>query len=257
MANETFDLGGGKLYFSEENEDGSFQPFGYWGRTDDDLSLTIDVETLEHENTEDATTEVDFEIETKKTIGGNITTDEMSQKMVGRFFRGTVNTTAQTSGSLVAAAIGPVNEGGLYELDFIAFTDGTVVVKDVTDLTTYTEGTDYSVDLGAGTIEILAGTTIPADAVLHVSGDYAAVSFDTVEVGTKTKLTGKFKFISDQSTGIRKKVTMHKTSVIPSGDFALKGTKDWKKISFSLKVLKDETITTNGISKYMKIEEIV
>lgn len=255
MANETFDLGGGKLYFAEYDDTGTYGDFAYFGRTDDDLTMSLEVETLQHENTEGPTTEVDFEIETKKSIGFNITTDDMSQTMVARFFRGTVATTAQTSGTLSAGSIGPVNVGGLYELGFIKFS-AVSLVQDNADTITYVEGTDYAVDLGAGTIEILEGSSIAADATIHVTGAYDTVSYDTVEVGTKTKLEGKFKFISEQSTGIRKKVTMHKASIIPSGDFALKGTKEWKKCSFAVKVLKDETITTNGLSKYMKIEEI-
>ncbi len=249
MALETFDLGGGKLFFAEKNTDGSHEPFYFFGRTDDDLKLTLDIETLPHSNTEGKTEEVDFEIETKKTLGFTATTDDMTQKMVARFFRGSITTTSQVGATLTAEAQGAVKQGATYETGFIAFDDLT--------LDTYVDGEDYSVDLGAGTFTIIEGGSIVDDTEVLASGTYQTISFDTVQVGTEAKLEGKFKFISDQTTGMRRKYTIHKTSVIPSGDFALKGTKEWKKCTFDIKVLKDETIVAVGESKYMKIEEIV
>ncbi len=248
IANESYNLGGGKLYFAEKAGDGSHGAFLYWGRTDDDLKIALDIETLEHPNTEGNTEEIDFEIETKKAFNMNVTTDDMSQDMVARFFRGDNNTTAQTGAALTAESMGEVKQGGIYDVGFIAFDDLAV--------DTYAEGTDYSVDLGAGTFTVLVGGTISDDTVVAVSGTYQTISYDTVEVGTKTKLEGKFKFVSDQTTGTRVKALIHKTSVIPSGDFALKGTKEWKKCSFDVKILKDDTIVTVGESQYMKIEEI-
>ena len=252
IANESYNLGGGKLYFAQKNTDGSHTDFFYFGRTDDDLKLTLDIETLEHPNTEGNIEEIDFEIETKKQFNMNITTDDMTQAMVARFFRGESAATAQVGATLTAEDQGAVKQGGIYETGFIAFDD----MELKTGATPYIEGTDYSVDLGAGTFSIIEGGGIADDTVIDVTGTYQTISYDTVEVGTKTKLEGKFKFISDQTTGTRVKALIHKTSIIPSGDFALKGTKEWKKCSFDVKVLKDESIVAVGESKYMKIEEI-
>lgn len=247
MATETYDLGGGKLFFAE-NVDGTLGDYFYFGRTDDDLKITIDIETLEHPNTEGKSEEIDFEIETKKQISFGITTDDMSQLMVARFFRGTVDTVAQTGATLTAQSLGAVKIGGTYETGFVGFDDLSI--------DTFAEGTDYSVDLGAGTVTVLAGGSIADDATIAVSGTYQTVSTDNVQVGTETSLEGSFKFVSDQTTGIRRRATMHKVSVLPSGEFALKGTKDWKKCSFDVKVLKDESIVTTGESQYMLIEEL-
>ena len=248
IANESYNLGGGKLYFAEKDDAGVHGDFFYFGRTDDDLKIALDIETLEHPNTEGNIEEIDFEIETKKAFNMNITTDDMTQAMVARFFRGEASATAQTGATLTAESMGAVKQGGIYETGYIAFDDLA--------LNTYTEGTDYSVDLGAGTFTIIVGGGIVDDTSVAASGTYQTISYDTVQVGTKTKLEGKFKFISDQTTGTRVKALIHKTSIIPSGDFALKGTKEWKKCSFDVKVLKDESIVAVGESKYMKIEEI-
>ena len=61
----------------------------------------------------------------------------------------------------------------------------SVVVKDVTDTTTYVAGTDYNVISPAlGLIETLVGGAIADDAVLHVSYAYAAQSGYQVSIGT-------------------------------------------------------------------------
>ena len=248
MANESYNLGGGMMYFAEKQEDGSHGPFLWWGRLDEDLKITMELDTLPHPNFNGKLEEIDDEVEIKKTLTMPMVTDDMSLSMTARFFRGENTTTAQVGATLLAESMGEVKQGGIYESGFIAFEDLT--------LDTYTEGTDYTVDLGAGTFSIVVGGGIVDDTVVAISGTYKTVSFDTVEVGTKTKLEGKFKFISEQTTGSRIKATMHKCSVIPSGDFALIGTKEWKKCSFNVTILKDETITAADESKYMKIEEI-
>lgn len=254
IANESYKLGGGKLYFAEKADDGSHGNFEYWGRTAQDLKINIEIDTLEHTNSEGSSTEIDFEIETKKNISMALVTDDMTTKMVARFFRAVVETTAQTSGVLTAEAI-TVSPNGIFELGTVGFA-AVSLVQDATDTTTYAEGVDFSVDLGAGTIEILATGSIGVDEIIHVTATYDAVTFDTVHVGTQTKLEGKFKFISEQATGLRIKALIHKVSILPSGEFALKGTEDWTSCSFDIKILKDDSITAAGESKYMKIEEI-
>jgi hypothetical protein len=54
-------------------------------------------------------------------------------------------------------------------------TPGTVVVQDVTDATTYVEGTDYTIDYEDGKLYTLAGGSIADAAVLHVDYTYRAM----------------------------------------------------------------------------------
>ncbi len=248
IANETYTLGGGDLHFAQRAEDGSYGDFYWWGRVDDDLKVTMEVETLPHPNFSGKLEEIDDDVEISKAITMGVTTDDMSQTMVSRFFSGEIDTVTQTGATLTAEDMGEVNQGGIYETGFIDFASLAV--------DTYIEGTDYSVDLGAGTFAIIIGGGISDATTVAVTGTYNTVTTENVQVGTKTKLEGKFKFISNQTTGIRRKTTMHKCSVIPSGDFGLMGTKEWTKCTFDVKILKDETIVTTGLSKYMLIEEI-
>ena len=61
-----------------------------------------------------------------------------------------------------------------------------VVVKDVTDATTYILGTDYVLDAELGMVAIIAGNGIDAADVLHISYTYAAESGYQVNIGTNT-----------------------------------------------------------------------
>lgn len=61
----------------------------------------------------------------------------------------------------------------------------SVVIKDVTDATTYIAGTDYNVISPAlGLIEVLVGGAIADGAVLHASYSYAAESGYQVNIGS-------------------------------------------------------------------------
>ncbi|MCD6432963.1 MAG: hypothetical protein J7L21_02885 [Sulfurimonas sp.] len=254
MGLDTKSLGGGKLYFQEETSPGVYDDMKYFGETKD-LVVNFEVETLEHTNTEGESQEIDMEVEIKKTFGMGFFTEDLPQSMVARFFRGSSTSTSQTSGSLSAADIGPVNEFGVYDLGFQSFSAVTLV-QDAADTITYVEGTDYSIDLGAGKIEILKDSTIVDASTLHVTGAYDAVTFDVVQAGTNANLSGKFMFLSNPAQGIRREWNFYKTSLFPSGDFALKGTSDWAQAGFTVKVLKDESITVNGMSKYFNVKEI-
>lgn len=81
-----------------------------------------------------------------------------------------------------------------------------VVVK--VSSTTYTEGTDYSVDYGAGAITILPGSTIPDGSTVTVSYDYAQVVTKTFTSYEELITEGRFKFIEkDSVTSVPHSVT--------------------------------------------------
>lgn len=64
----------------------------------------------------------------------------------------------------------------------------TVVVKDSTDTTTYVAGTDYILDATAGFIQPLASGAIGDGDELHVTYDAAALTGQTVSVGTRQSI---------------------------------------------------------------------
>lgn len=64
----------------------------------------------------------------------------------------------------------------------------SVVVKDVTDTTTYVADTDYTLDARLGLITIIAAGDIEAEDVLHVSYTYAAKTDYSVAVGSSVQI---------------------------------------------------------------------
>lgn len=64
----------------------------------------------------------------------------------------------------------------------------SVVVKDVTDATTYVAGTDYTLDARLGLITIIDGGSITATDVLHVTYSYAAKTGYQVAIGTQAQI---------------------------------------------------------------------
>lgn len=59
-----------------------------------------------------------------------------------------------------------------------------VVVKDATDTTTYEVGTDYIIHARLGMIKALSTGAIGDGDTLHISGDYAAITYEQITGGT-------------------------------------------------------------------------
>lgn len=107
-----------------------------------------------------------------------VTLREYNPDVLALGLMGTVAALSQGAGSLVASPI-------TAKLDkWVALTKasltGVVTVKDVTDTTTYVEGTDYIVNRQLGRIKALAGGAIANSEVLHVSCAYAAIAGSSI-----------------------------------------------------------------------------
>ena len=91
--------------------------------------------------------------------------------------------------AVVASEPHVAHPGAIVPLDNVPDLSVVIVVKSVDDLTTYTAGTDYTVT-ESGSIEILAGTTIPAPTItagvgqpnIHVG--YTSVTHSVIQLLT-------------------------------------------------------------------------
>ena len=61
-------------------------------------------------------------------------------------------------------------------------------------------------------------------------------------------------FVSCAGNGISYTYTYHRVSLLASGDFALKNSTEFAKLSFEGTMLADESITGSGVSKLFKIQ---
>lgn len=243
-------LGGGKLYIALKNDAG-YDDFKYFGLTND-VKASISTETLEHKNTEDYTEETDYEVVKSKDIKLSFSTDEISQEMLALAFIGEKVVVNQANANVTDETIANVKQGYRYNLENINVSN--VVVTSEDGNTTYQEGTDYTVDYGAGAIFIVEGGSIANGSTIKVDYTAGAIDYSKVYAATKDKIECMLKFVSEPTAGIRREWTFFKVSLSANGDIFLKSATDWASINFEGKALKDNTRTTG--SKFFEVKEI-
>lgn len=103
-------------------------------------------------------------------------------------------------------------------------TSGTVVVQDVTDTTTYTEGTDYEIEYTTGMLKALSGGSISGDDVLHVDYDYGAVAGETVSISTQSQQTRGLKLVGKNlADNLPVELVLYSVKLRPTGEMDFMG----------------------------------
>lgn len=143
---------------------------------------------------------------------------------------GTAAAGSQASGSLSAEAVTTIADRyvsiGKKKLS-------NLVVKDVTDTTTYTLDTDYKVDLLSGLIKALSSGSIGSGAVIHVSADYAAFTYADINPNSDPSARFKIFFAGKNfADGKLIEVTAKKVGLALSGELDYSGA-DFLKLDLS------------------------
>ncbi len=124
---------------------------------------------------------------------------------------------------ILGAGTGPVN----------------IVVKDITDVTTYTITTDYTIEDVIGgykAVKRVVGGTIPDGSFLRVSYDFAVRERKTMFPGTNLEVKGQAKFIFASDTGNEFERTFQLAQIEPEGAFE-GDSEDWSDFQLRLKIL--------------------
>ena len=100
-----------------------------------------------------------------------------------------------------------------------------ILVQDATDTTTYVAGTDYEIDItlsddDIGRIKVLSGGSITASEVLHVTYQYATLTYSNIAMFANTQVVGKLRFVSDNPAGNQQELMVWSVSLTPAGDTA-------------------------------------
>ena len=251
-----YNTGGGVLYF-RPLIDGVLGIESEFGGTEN-VSFSSEVETLTHDNTEGAVTVEDLSILKKITGKLTIETVEVSPEMLIKAFLGTdesVAVIANATGTTPSLGfVTNVLHGETYPIGVKHLDDATIVVKDDTDVTTYVLDTDYTLSrMGDTTYITFIGATIITGDILHIIADNSAYSDIRVEGFMESKLEGQLRFVSDVANGVAYTYVFHKVSLLASGDFMLKSTEEFSKLSFEGSMLASELITANDESKLFVI----
>lgn len=140
--------------------------------------------------------------------GFSITLNEGTPDVVALGLMGTVSAIAQTSGTWTAEAFTVTALDSWLPLAKSSLATSQVV-KDVTDTTTYVEGTDYELNRDLGWIRVLSTGSISLSDVLHLTGAFNAHAGSRIAGGTSPDL--RIKLVLDgrnMADGARCKVTV-------------------------------------------------
>lgn len=249
-----YTLGRGEVWFSPFIAGGQVpEGFRYMGNTPE-LNLTIDQETLDHFSSDFGIREKDDSVPLEVNRTGTMICDDINKENVALFFFGTAaKLTVALSLALQDDTI-VVKQGLTYQIGRTAANPtgarglATIIVKDVTDVTTYILGTDYEEDETRGLVTIIVGGAITDDDLLHITYDQLAYTADQVISGAEP-VEGSIKYIEYNPRGQDHDIEIPLCRMSPNGDLSLKGD-DWRQIPFNIEILKpvgSEAIYRNGL----------
>ena len=180
---------------------------------------------------------------------------ELSVKL-GTFSADNIAKALFGSASVVAAGTGVTEtvtgyEDALVPLGKTGVTN--LVVKDVTDTTTYVAGTDY--DLVRSGLWVYAAGAIADGAVLHLTYDHPAQNVVQALVNSGLEYEIFLDGFNEAQSAKAVGVTFHRVRFGPVADWGLIND-DYADIDLNADVLEDSTIVTAGLSKYLKVSYV-
>ena len=245
----TLQIGGGLLFF-EELTSGVYGDQVYFGPTEG-ITVSVSNEFIEHKSTEGCVQLTDNKTSIGKAAEINIASTSINPSSLSRAFQGAITTNAQTLQTAQAVVTGAVTLGVVEDYGFVGAT--IVVVKDVTDTTTYVEGTDYELVAKAGYLIPLVGGAISDTDILHLTVTAPAFEGVIVSAMKVDQLEGRFTLITNSNTENNYKYVFHKVQVTQDGDFALKGGSDFAEISYAGSITIDSTTPASSLSQFFDI----
>ena len=164
-----------------------------------------------------------------KPMTAKITFNQLDQALFAAAFFGTNSVFTQDADSLAAAPVTTIADR-FVEIGKLKLSN--VVVKDVTDATTYVEGTDYQLNLTMGMIKAIAGGGIASGAVVHISADYAAINGTKMKAMTKSNVRIRVKLDGQNFEDGREFIgDIYQMRLAPTSEFSLVGS-DFVDVSF-------------------------
>jgi len=207
-------LGRGKVYFDRFDASGNPTGERFLGNCPT-FEITPTSEDIKKYSSADAAADLIASDVLRTTLALRIVGDEFTKENLAMALFGDNSTLSQTGASVTDEAIAGVLQGRYYAL---AYRDvSNVVVTDTGGVTTFVEGTDYTVDATTGRIYVIVGGGIADDTDLEVDYDYATISLPTVRGMNQTSVKGKIRFIGDPARGPKWEIEIWRASVHADG----------------------------------------
>lgn len=137
-------------------------------------------------------------------------------------------------------ALTPLGKAGITNL----------VVKDVTDVTTYAAGTDY--DLVRSGLWVYSTGAITSGDTLHLTYDHPAQNVVQALVNAGLEYEVFLDGLNEAQSGKAVAINYHRLRFGPVADWGLIAD-DYGELALTGDLLKDTTITTAGLSQYLKV----
>lgn len=246
MAIKQLTLGRGRLFFD------AFLPNTktktgerYFGNTPS-LGLTIESESLDHFDSDAGVRVKDDSVLLQLNRTGAFVTDNIDVENVALFLLGSSSALVQTAQTAQTYALNDVIKGRFYQIGSTAANPpglrsltNFVLKKGATNLVA---GTDYTVDLELGRVEILeSGSTVVTGDDLTATFDVEAKTRQRIVTAASATIDGALRFIATNPKGALFDYYMPYVRLSPNGEFALKG-EEWQQIGFNIDIQKlDDT----------------
>jgi hypothetical protein len=214
--------------------------------------MNVAPEKLEHYSSRGGLKVKDKTVVSEMAMGITFSLDEPNVENLALMFMADQESVSQSEQTAATKDIEVIALGRYYDLDFKAITAESVSVVD-TEATSFTEGTDFTIDYDNGRIFIPYTSTIAAAETITVTYDAAAKEYVKLKALNQTEIEGRLRFMSDNPVGANYDMQAWRVSLTPSGDLGLIG-EDWMTLSFEAEVLKDET--GHPDSPYMDIVKL-
>jgi len=240
-------ISGGTLSFATINAstdvvESGYDSMGYCA------SVDISFETTKAENVSSlyGAKEIVATVVTDKTGTINITLNDYQKSNLANALYGSVTdnvAAAAEAESIVAKLDRHVPLSGFLDAT------GTMTVKDVTDVTTYVEDTDYVVS--DGSIYFVDGGAISEDDVIHVVYDKLAES--VIEAFTVDNLILALYFDGvNLDNSKRTKSFFHKVQLDPTSSYNLLAADEYATLELTGTLLSSKAVSATGLSKFYK-----
>ena len=257
---QNYTLGRGKVHFARflsgtQTPDGFF----YIGNTPE-FNLTIESQTLDHYSSDEGIREKDDSVPLEVNRTGSLVTDNIDPKNVALFFFGEHSVITQAAVAAAPEVINNIKKGHSYKLGSTPANPAGVFGINATGLaaeitpaaTALVLGTDFTVDLDAGTITFLeTSVTLTEGVDVEVTYAVRASTRDRVISGSEP-VEGAMMYVTKNPKGDNCVFYMPYVKITPNGDYALKGD-EWQQIPLALEILKlegSEAIYRDGVPAY-------
>jgi hypothetical protein len=260
MANETqkYTLGRGEVFFNKFKPGTNIgEGERYLGNTPE-YSLTNDVETLDHFNSDRGLREKDESVLLEISSSGSMNCDNISGENVALFFLGNLMTKSSTSvtaqkeiftawkrGHTLQLGTTDTTPTGVRKVSNVkvgkaassANINLTGDIGSIAGVTVISADGNYEVDTELGRLYIEpTSAEINGDIKLVVQFDVAAQSRQMV-VSSNDVVQGSLRFVAHNAKGENKDYFFPKVTLSPDGDYNLKGD-DWQSMGFTFEALK-------------------